>query len=693
VAALGILSENPREYSARPIMLSGTCKKETGVEHARVIKTILLATENQKMAQPGVVFRTVSIASDGESKRGDALVLLTMKSPLAPTSPIYDDIGTLPLMNLLVGEDDITADKDFKHVFKRQRNLMMRNKGIFIQGFCVTPSLLRIQLQSNGVSSSRLRALLNPNDRQDVVLGYSLLKEIWSLPAAPSGSTPSFIRARSALHLYGEFARRLIMPYICVDLDLDEQLIQLSTAAHMAHYLYGYDSARTKFMPSQSYVDIMIMIKNVYFCVAKAKVDNPTGKFYIILLGTDRLEKHFGLVRTSVGTDCNVDMVQLGSRSSGLTEVAVILALHPEWDRGPRRLKLPIITKDTGDITSKVDHISPASWRGNVGVASVNLQTCWLLGRQKAISLIPEAAAVFKCHDSTPGIDILSPLGVLLVNQRDLDDEYDCSELCADYPAVDSEPTEPNVQPATLPAPMPYTHEGDMEDAMADEMPRNVVTAEIIIDGQKTTKAKALRHRMMYQTSRSSTDRLKRVQEVPCYNAIPSDTSSSIVSYDSQLGTPSLRIGNPIATLVKCEEKIFLAISQINRLHFASQNNLQEIAIHLLADSTTKVDFQILQLTPATIEDDPQGKHDWCWSLHMGVQCENVPGRLVHPVNPSISIQTSGSPTYPFESSFLVTLSASLYQDLLPSDFQDLPIVKRSKCFPYQTGGKEPSQM
>jgi hypothetical protein len=91
---------------------------------------------------------------------------------------------------------------------------MMRNRGIFIQGFCITPSILCNHLQSNGVSTARLHSLLNPNDRQDVVLGYSLLKEIWSLPPTSdtTDSTPSFLRACKALHVYGQFACNLIMP-------------------------------------------------------------------------------------------------------------------------------------------------------------------------------------------------------------------------------------------------------------------------------------------------------------------------------------------------------------------------------------------------------------------------------------------------------------------------------------------------
>lgn len=485
VAALGVLSENPRDYSAHPIMFSGTCKKETGEEHACIIGTILKATEKLKNRN-GMTYRTVCVASDGEAKRGDALVILTMHSMLSPNSPIYSQLSPLVFMNQLVGQDDITADKDFKHIFKRQRNLMMRNKGIAIQGFCVIPPILRLHLESNGVPSYHLRALLNPNDRQDVVLGYSLLKEIWSLPKAPEGSSPSFVHARDALRLYGQFAHHLVIPYICIDLNLDEQLIHLSTAAHLALFLYRDNMARTKFMPAQSYIDIMLMIKNVYFCVAKAKVDNPSGKFYIILLGTDRIEVFFGLIRTAVGTDMNVDMIQLGSRASGLTEVAIILAEHPEWDRSPRRLNLPVITKDSGDITSKADHINPASWRGNVEVANVNLQTCWLFGRRNAVSLVPEVGTVFDQLSRVPGVDILSPFGEILVNQRDLDDEYNCSDLAND----DSNLEMPTLSPTEQWMPQtsaPYIQEGDLEDAMAEEMPRNQITSEIIIAGQKTT--------------------------------------------------------------------------------------------------------------------------------------------------------------------------------------------------------------
>jgi hypothetical protein len=123
--------------------------------------------------------------------------------------------------------------------------------------------------------------------------------------------------------------------------------------------IYCHNTAGMCFMPVQSYVDIILMIKNAFFCVAKAKVNNPAGKFYLISLGTDCLETFFGLVHTAIGTDTNVDTLQLGSHASGLTEVVAILAEHPEWDYGTCHLALPIFSKEMKDFTTKADHINP----------------------------------------------------------------------------------------------------------------------------------------------------------------------------------------------------------------------------------------------------------------------------------------------------------------------------------------------
>lgn len=69
------------------------------------------------------------------------------------------------------------------------------------------------------------------------------------------------------------------------------------------------------------------------------------GQYYIILLGTDRLETLFDILQTMIGNDANDNALQLGSRITGTTEIATILAKYPEWGRALRRLKLPALNK------------------------------------------------------------------------------------------------------------------------------------------------------------------------------------------------------------------------------------------------------------------------------------------------------------------------------------------------------------
>ena len=88
------------------------------------------------------------------------------------------------------------------------------------------------------------------------------------------------------------------------------------------------------------------MVKNAFFCVVKAKVDHPNDPFFLVLLGTDRLEALFGILRTMVGNDTNLDILQLALCITSMTEVSTILAKHPEWDRSPRQLCLPTVSKN-----------------------------------------------------------------------------------------------------------------------------------------------------------------------------------------------------------------------------------------------------------------------------------------------------------------------------------------------------------
>jgi len=241
VGAIGVLSPMLQLYSACPILISGSCKHETAKDHTALIQAVVNATSNK---QNLTRLRVVSLASDGESRHGKALANLMYIAPLAPSSPIYHQLIHLDLMDCFVGLDDITVDKDYKHVFKQLCNTILHESGCVVCSMHLTHVLIGKHLKDSGFSDTHIKYVLDPSDKQDVVLAYGLLKDLWSLPPAdPLSSTLTYIKARKALCIYGKLSYHLIFLYICVELSLSEQLEHLSAAIHLILALYVLDDA------------------------------------------------------------------------------------------------------------------------------------------------------------------------------------------------------------------------------------------------------------------------------------------------------------------------------------------------------------------------------------------------------------------------------------------------------------------
>ncbi|KAF8066505.1 hypothetical protein FPV67DRAFT_1652976 [Lyophyllum atratum] len=685
IGALGVLSNNNRIYPARPVLISGDCKRETGQQHAKLIQTLLDGVNSQL---PTTKLRIVSIASDGETRRGSSLAILTFKSKLPVSSKVFPLISPLRLMNQHVGDDDITADKDWKHVIKRFRNLLLRVRGIVIAGVRITPSIIKIHLQSMGHSSQHINSLFNPEDQQDVKLAFDLLKDIWSFPPAREGSTPGFLAARESLRTLGKLLYHMVFPYLCIDLTLSEQVEHLSAAAHLALALY-YQS-RQQFIPTLLYIDLMIMIKNVIFCIAKAKIDSPDGAFWIILLGTDRLEELFGVLRTMIGNDSNLDILQLSDRITGTIEVLNILAKYPHWDRAPRRLKLPAITRDLLELPDSSDHIKPGSWKGNVYVKYVSLQTSWKRGRLLIEKECPFVIKELEAVETCPSADILSPFGVLLVNIPLDDDDVDESVELPECPS-------PRVQSANTASDVDDVRV-EIEDALGedeeDEIPEhgsNSLTSSaaststsfdrfLLVNGKKILKSRALSMRSRYNKKASSTDRLKRVQEVERYTKRTNpDTEFST----SELGQPSLFGHDPLATLVSCENRLWLCIGEVNGLKIDTQN-VSHIPLDVLNESTVSVSYQVLGFRPATSTDDPSLNHDWRSYKFSDKHTFTVPGCLIEAIDPTYVTKELFHSFYLMESGTMVALTSSLLEKFKRSDRSNIPTLQRTKEFPYR---------
>ena len=616
-----------------------------------------------------------------------------------PNSPLYSILKPLKFLNLHVGDDDLTCDKDWKHVFKRWRNLLLRRRGIVINGIRITPDIIKDQFRSAGLSAEHIRSLFNPDDQQDVKLAFDMLKDIWLLPRSSTNSSRGFLEAREALWILGKLLYHTIFPYLCVDLSLSEQIEHLSTAAHLALILYRL--AGKDFIPTNLYIDLMIMIKNILFCLAKAKIDDPDGEFWIILLGTDRLEELFGILRTMVGNDTNLDILQLVSRLSGTTEVANILAKYPQWDNSPRRLKLPAMSRELKEIPDSADHIKPCSWRGNVKLKDVSLQTSWNRGRRIIEQEFEGLNHVLLLLDISEGIDILSPFGTLLFDAPLAEDDVDES-----LQALNSTQAG-NSNEAT--GSQPEAHEIDMRIDIEDEIGaelaslstettstettgtsnRRVFNSKVLIKGVEKSKARALKQFSKYRQHASSTDRLKRVQAIPrfvdtekMFESNPNHSPDHFID-----DTEKILISDPISTLIRVENKFWLCLGEVNGLQIDGRP-VDEVSFEMLPEETVTVSYQMLGLRPATLADDPNGQHDWRTYM-MTERSFTVPGRLIQSVNPTTSKTHLSIPFYLLQSTVLVALMASLFQGLTVSNLKTVPKLALTTEYPYCQGSGE----
>lgn len=634
-----------------------------------------------KQCKGGLNARIVSLASDGESRRGAAFVLLTFKKTLPTTSKIYPQLSPLSLLNLHVGDDDLTCDKDWKHVIKRLRNLLLRDRGVLVDGFRVTPAIIQAHLRSGNSSAEHINAIFNPEDLQDVKLAFDLLRDIWSLPELPENPAPSeqanpgFQSGREALRILGRLLYHIVYAYLCVELSLSEQLEHLSAAAHLAFVLYKLGGK--SFLPTLLYVDIMMMIKNVFFCIAKAKVDNADGFFFIILLGTDRLEIHFGILRTVVGNDSNLDLLQISDRSAGIIEIADILAQRPEWDKGPRRLQLPTLSQDAKEIPNSADHLSPKHLRRELyKVKDVTPLTCWRKGRAMAESEFPKAVDILRQAEDKGGIDMLSPNGVLLVTAPlpadDVDESTEATVFGTNVPSTETADAGNRIDIENEIA------ELEANTGRVNEGPEATSTREhhLLVDGKPMSKAKLLAAVGRYRKKAGSTDRLKRVQEIARY-AMGSESKSSELASDAQL----LLIHDPVVSLVWCDQRLWLALGEINGIRYDKQA-LDRVGHSLLGESALKLSVQLSGLRPATADDDDTNDYDWR-TFSIPESSFEVHGRFIEPLDPRIA-SSNGKPYYLFKSGFLVAHTSLLLQRLLPTDLKHLPKLPTTTDFPYR---------
>ncbi len=208
-----------------------------------------------------------------------------------------------------------------------------------------------------------------------------------------------------------------------------------------------------------------------------------------------------------------------------------------------------------------------------------------------------------------------------------------------------------------------------------------IIIKKIMINGKETAKARALSRYSKFRKFVSSTDRLRRVQEVERCVKNKTDVTT-LESSDAIDETETLIISDPIITLICSENKFWLCVGEVSSLKIDGQS-ADYISHDMLSEDTVTMSYQMLGLRPATLDDDREGRHDWR-TYTMEEQSFTIPGRLIQPVNPSLSTTHTHIPFYLFQSPVLIALTASVFGSLMVSDLKSVPKLAPTTMYPYR---------
>lgn len=421
VALLPLSKSDP---AAKPILFSPSCKTDVKADHIESLLAQVIGVVIRSLFLIG--YELWWLGSDGDGIQREALRRLTLSHRIGPDHPLWQFLGTLRGFDLRCGRYWITGTFDLKHVLKRWASLFRRPLGILIGVTLITPSVLLSVLSQladllddmadDKYTRDDLHRLLFPDDKQNVPLATALLSYISAVagikePEVTMSTSPSQVAQLQVLRVLANLVAGILAPIFKLDLSLSEQLIHLSTYAHLVWAIYDQSGAAA--CPTQLVHDSLFMIKNMYFTAARtAALNDPNAECYLCLDGTDKLEENFGQLRTEHRCDTTLDGARIPYRAIHSHDVATTLQNHPDW-------KPPSWSWRTGvksSLNGGFDHVSPSSYKGDLRASKVDFQRCWDTGRSAALKVAEDnplaSLGSHLARFGTPGNCLLEQDGV-----------------------------------------------------------------------------------------------------------------------------------------------------------------------------------------------------------------------------------------------------------------------------------------
>ncbi|EMD31048.1 hypothetical protein CERSUDRAFT_60567, partial [Gelatoporia subvermispora B] len=264
VIALGSFGTSLR--GAFPVVFSPTCKSETPQQSADLLHRVIDCWRDNYADEVGPIW---SFASDGDAGRRAMVYQLFMKHQIGEDHHLYKYLGQMSGLNLCVGDGDITADFDWKHLLKRFGRLLRTTQGIIVGDTVINHEILAAHLRDHPeLSELEVQRLLNPADAQDVPRAVSFLQAVYSISSLPrDGCSPTQLHERRIIGVIGQTLNAFMDPFIRPSWNITQQITSLSKYAHLAFALFR--AYGTSFMPHQLYGDTQTSVKNIVFCIAK----------------------------------------------------------------------------------------------------------------------------------------------------------------------------------------------------------------------------------------------------------------------------------------------------------------------------------------------------------------------------------------------------------------------------------------
>jgi len=720
-----------KDYFPAPLVLSASCKTEKGSDMAKWIPEFLESYRNNPdgARRHGPIY---TVATDGESSFRNLRFQIGLTELLSPTSSMGQIIYQLSGMNCRTGANGLLTTCDPKHIIKRFATMIRSPSGIQIGESHISTGMIRdALLQLDSMPPQKVDQLLHPADKQNVPKAVNLLQSLHDLREKEHTLNPSIKHRIRQVVFLSKALGFFLFPFIDVQMSLSEQICNLSAYTHIMTAMYRRH--RTSFLTSALFADSQAIVKNIFFTIARLQTLNPSLEYFILFEGTDRLEGVFSNVRTQDHAR-NFDILQLAQKLSIGAEINAVFQRNPDLDRGHIRRNLVNLRG--------LDHINPASWKGDAVVGHVDIVMEYLRGRDVANDLLVEyfgepARVNFNTlfspsAASAPKIDHLRPFGRYIGSRAEVDednlpvpaadddvnDDDDDSENLSDSLASDA------ISGARTSVHQEESDIRDLRDAvdtpnasMLDVGPGDEINPmttsdvdkkphRITYNGMDEYKPSLIARLLSSEAGKKVTTRTLRARGLALIDALQSRLESLNQSSKQENDEDLIKSGDLGAFFVRVGDSICLAAAEIMSFQKGSSKislsavNFDDLEIS--GSNAVTVTVQVMELKSAGVVPNSS----WIWPSSQrfirvqgkkdGTQLQRdfvlqIPGSDFHPLGPSI-VEESGTTTWSIQdddmravfehASSLTQIVANRAQTI--ANIQRLPIVLEDSGLPYK---------